>query len=180
MRVITLVCLLSFPASSFGSGPMPETSTGISTPINGNYSILRGTATGESISEYGFEYGETTQYGSTTSSSRQLLDVATLIENGSISFGSSGDPNDELGYVEGISRDSEGNIFVVDANNDAIRKYSSTGKFLLKFGTTGTDPGQFNRVGPIAIDSDDNVYLGDMYNNRVQKFDTQGNFINLF
>ena len=179
MRVITLVCLLSFPASSFGSGPMPETSTGISTPINGNYSILRGTATGESISEYGFEYGETTQYGSTTSSSRQLLDVATLIENGSISFGSSGDPNDELGYVEGISRDSEGNIFVVDANNDAIRKYSSTGKFLLKFGTTGTDPGQFNRVGPIAIDSDDNVYLGDMYNNRVQKFDTQGNFINL-
>ncbi|WP_081853913.1 6-bladed beta-propeller [Candidatus Magnetobacterium casense] len=69
-----------------------------------------------------------------------------------------------------MATDSSGNIYVVDAGNSRIQKFSSSGQFLTKWGSKGSDDGQFKSPDGIAIDSSGNLYVVDAGNSRVQKF----------
>lgn len=76
----------------------------------------------------------------------------------------------------GIAIDSENNIYVVDSGNSQVKKFDSTGKFLLLWGSVGTEYGQFKN--PAGIFADQNyIYVADTGNARIQKFDKSGNFV---
>jgi len=76
----------------------------------------------------------------------------------------------------GIAIDSENNIYVVDSGNSQVKKFDSTGKFLLSWGSVGTEYGQFKN--PTGIFADQNyIYVADTGNARIQKFDKSGNFV---
>ena len=76
----------------------------------------------------------------------------------------------------GIAIDSENNIYVVDSGNAQVKKFDSTGKFLLLWGSVGTGYGQFKN--PTGIFADQNyIYVADTGNARIQKFDKSGNFV---
>jgi hypothetical protein len=76
-----------------------------------------------------------------------------------------------------VAVDSADNVYVSDANNHRIRKYDSSGAFLIQWGSNGNGDGQFNGPQGLAIDPANNVYVADSGNNRIQKFDSAGAFI---
>ncbi|HEY7951539.1 MAG TPA: hypothetical protein VID70_01035, partial [Solirubrobacteraceae bacterium] len=106
----------------------------------------------------------------------------------------------ELRFPDGVAVDSgllsasHGDVYVMDAANDRVEKFDSSGSFLLAFGkevnettsgdvclageacragTPGTEPGEFQmgETGGIAVDGSGDVFVGDV--NRVEEF-TQG------
>ena len=60
-----------------------------------------------------------------------------------------------------VHADSEGNVYVADAGNVRIQRFTPDGTFLTAWGTVGSDEGQFNFPNGVAIDSKDNVYVLD-------------------
>lgn len=85
----------------------------------------------------------------------------------------------DLGYPGiDLAEDSSGNIFIVDTNNQKIKKYDQNGNYLLQFGAEGTGNGEFSYVSSIAIDSSGNVFVADEV--RVQKFTNNGAFLSIF
>ena len=75
-----------------------------------------------------------------------------------------------------IEVDAAGNIYMPDANQQNIKKYSPTGELLLTIGEKGTAPGQFGRPLGIVLDQAGNIYVGD-YTTGLSKFDSNGNLI---
>jgi DNA-binding beta-propeller fold protein YncE len=80
-------------------------------------------------------------------------------------------------YPRGIALDGRGDVYVTDAWNGDVQKYTSDGAFLLRWGGAGIGDGQFDSPEKIAIDEDGFVYVADGGNNRVQKFSPDGTFI---
>jgi hypothetical protein len=116
----------------------------------------------------------------------------------------------ELNQPRGIAVDSQGNVYVGDAQNSRIQKFDSSGNFLRLWGQdvigtglpgdTGTGfeictvaanckkaasstglGGEMTGGQGLAIDASNNVYVADGFNSeRVQKFDSNGNFLRLW
>jgi DNA-binding beta-propeller fold protein YncE len=82
-----------------------------------------------------------------------------------------------LTYPRGIALSGAGDVYVTDAWNGDVQKFTSDGAFLLRWGGAGTGDGQFDSPEKIAIDEDGSVYVVDGGNNRVQKFSPDGTFI---
>jgi len=84
----------------------------------------------------------------------------------------------------GIATDSSGNVFVVDSNNQLIRKITSAGLVSTLagiVGNTGSANGtgtaasfNFNSFASIATDSAGNVYVTDTNNNSIRKITAAG------
>ncbi len=84
----------------------------------------------------------------------------------------------------GMALDSRGNVYVADADNHRVQKFSPDGKFLTKWGSSQcivdsskTCQDKFNFPFDIAIDSLDNVYVLDSGNHRVQKFNSTSSYM---
>ena len=77
----------------------------------------------------------------------------------------------------GVAVDANGNVYVVDTNNNRIQKFTSTGAFLTKWGTNGTGNGQFQNPVAVTVDSVGDVYVADYGNHRVQKFTSTGAYL---
>ena len=96
--------------------------------------------------------------------------------------GTSGNLDGELNGPIGVAVDGSGNVYVADAGNNRIQKFSgptsqSPPTFALKWGTEGSGDGQFITPQGVAVDGSGNVYVADTANNRIQKFDSSGNFL---
>jgi DNA-binding beta-propeller fold protein YncE len=76
-----------------------------------------------------------------------------------------------------VAVDSSGNVYVADAMNSRIQKFSSNGTFITKWGSFGSGNGQFDFPAGVAVDSSGNVYVADTDNSRIQKFSSNGTFI---
>ena len=78
---------------------------------------------------------------------------------------------------------TSGNVYVIDAGNHRIQKFTSDGEFITKWGSEGSGEGQFSNANGIAVDGEGNVYVTDGSNRtkpnyfRVQKFSDKGKFI---
>lgn len=77
-----------------------------------------------------------------------------------------------------------GAVYVVDALNCQIHKYSSDGHLITIWGARGSAEGEFDLwplpnlgSGAVAIDAEENVYVVDTRNQRVQKFTASGQFL---
>jgi sugar lactone lactonase YvrE len=96
-------------------------------------------------------------------------------------WGSSGTGDNQFQFPTGIVTDTAGNVYVSDlgdgsAENDQIRKFTSSGEFLIRWGSEGSgDPRLFNPWG-LAVDSEDFVYVADTANHYVKKFSSSGVF----
>ena len=101
----------------------------------------------------------------------------TSAEEFSHKWGSQGSESGQLHIVTDLDIDSEGNVYVADAGNVRIQKFSSDGTFLTMWGSGGIEDGQFQRGHHLAIDSNDYVYVSDIDNDRIQKFSNDGEFV---
>ena len=92
-----------------------------------------------------------------------------------------GDPNPFKTPV-GVTIDPQGNVYVMDAQNDRVQKFDSAGNFVSMWGSKGSAAGQFatagvwGTLGHLAADTQGNIYVVDTNNYRIQKFDSSGNY----
>lgn len=111
--------------------------------------------------------------------------ISTLAGNGSFSYSGDGGPATDaaLSYVQGVATDSAGNLYIVDAGNQRIRKVDTSGIISTVVGTGvpgfSGDGGlataaQLRDPARIAVDRAGNLYITDAGNRRVRKVTTSG------
>lgn len=95
-------------------------------------------------------------------------------------------------WPHGIYVDSDGNIWVTDADDDGQRghqvfKFSPQGEVLMTLGepgVAGSGPGQFNGPTGVVVAPNGDIFVTDGHdpdsNNRVQKFSADGRFLASF
>ena len=93
-------------------------------------------------------------------------------------MGSLGSGSGQFNGPTGIAI-SEGSIFVVDAGNSRIQRFSlSSGVYEGQFASKGTGAGQLESPSAIAANpTTGNLYVTDTYNYRVQEFSPAGRFL---
>lgn len=92
-------------------------------------------------------------------------------------FSAAGTGDGKLARPQGAALDLSGNVWVVDRENNRVKKFDQAGNLLLQFGTLGSADGQFNDPRGIAISSGGTVWVSDLGNKRVQAFNSNGGFI---
>ena len=75
-----------------------------------------------------------------------------------------------------IEVDAAGNIYVADANQYNVKKYSRSGDLLLTIGGKGTQAGKFTRPLAITLDKQGDIYVADSAT-EISKFDGNGNLL---
>jgi len=107
--------------------------------------------------------------------------VTTIFGDGSIGF-ADGDPSvAKLNYPWKVCVDKDGNIFIADNRNHAIRKISTDGLMSTVAGTGAAGyvdgPGaeaQFNLPTDVAVDNNGVLYVADNGNHRIRKITPDG------
>lgn len=98
----------------------------------------------------------------------------------SCSYAGDGGPatSAHLNYPQGVAVDTSGNIYIADANNNRVRKVTTSGTIttVAGNGTAGfTGDGglataaEMNNPESVAVDSSKNIYIADVNNYRVRK-----------
>ncbi len=80
-------------------------------------------------------------------------------------------------YPHFVALDSSNNVYVSDAANNRIVKFSGGGTLLTQWGSPGTANGQFDYPAGVAVDSSNNVYVADQSNSRIEKFNNDGDYL---
>lgn len=73
--------------------------------------------------------------------------------------------------------DSAGNLYILDAANFRVQKYTADGKFLTSFGRRGQGPGEFGIPTRMDIVDDKFIYIHDAGNSRLHQYTTEGEFV---
>ena len=89
-------------------------------------------------------------------------------------WGATGSGNGNFSSPSGIASFADGVIYVGDAGNNRIQKFSDNGTFIATWGTSGAGDGKFNSPAGLTLDGDGNVYVADAGNSRIQKFTGTG------
>ena len=97
----------------------------------------------------------------------------------SYSFGKKGSSPEQFLYPHDVTFDNEGYLYVTDSNSDCIKKFTSTGQYILTFGSFGLDPGRISYPTFIII-YNNLLYVSELGNSRISIFDTNGCFIHCF
>lgn len=80
-----------------------------------------------------------------------------------------------FGRISGLDVDVEGNVYVVDAQVPALRKYAPDGTHLMDFGRPGEGPGEIKQTdGGVAVLADGRVLLRDPGNARINVYAPDG------
>lgn len=99
-------------------------------------------------------------------------------------WGKSGAKSTEFHYIEGLTVDSVGDLYICDSSewgedysaNHKIAKYDSSGLFKTSWGGWGWGNGQFASPRDVAADSADLIYVVEPWAQRIQVFDKNGNY----
>jgi len=76
-------------------------------------------------------------------------------------WGSVGTSNGQLafGIFTGVATDAACNVYITDAYNNYIQKFTGTGAYLTQRGSSGGGNGQFGSPNGVATDDAGNVYV---------------------
>lgn len=114
----------------------------------------------------------------------QLMAQPVLVLKDSIGSGLDTSGDGDIFGPQGVAIDPDGNIFVVDENNNRIQKFDKDGNFLLKFGSGAPAPVRTKAIEPlmsrptdIARDSNGNLFITNRSGHTVYKYDKDGNYI---
>lgn len=89
-------------------------------------------------------------------------------------FGSPGNENGQFAHPAGIALDAEGNVWVVDEENDRVEEFNQAGSYLGSIGSPGSEKGELERPTDVAIDASGNLWVTDAGNNRIEDFNVEG------
>ncbi|PKN97260.1 MAG: hypothetical protein CVU42_16720 [Chloroflexi bacterium HGW-Chloroflexi-4] len=102
-------------------------------------------------------------------------------------FGSTGIDNGQFTGAHDLAIGPTGDIYVSDARNHRIQRFTSDGQFISTWGSFATvdqggnaPGGTFNEPWGIAVAPDGSVYVADTWNYRIQKFTADGKFITMW
>jgi len=73
-----------------------------------------------------------------------------------------------------VAVDAAGNIYVLDASNQRIQKFSPAGKYLTTIGRKGQGPGEFSYPAAFDIDGQGNFYVLDPFVKKIHVLSPQG------
>lgn len=82
--------------------------------------------------------------------------------------------------IAGITRDSQGNIYISDADSHRILKFDDMGNLLTSWGGFGEEDGKFDTpagIGILNASGEETIYVSDTGNARVQVFSPQGRYL---
>jgi DNA-binding beta-propeller fold protein YncE len=85
-------------------------------------------------------------------------------------IGKKGDGAGDFALPKGVAFDSEGHIYVVDAQFENIQVFDSSGQLLMAFGEEGDGLGEFSLPAGLTIDGMDRIWTADAGNRRIQVF----------
>ncbi len=85
-------------------------------------------------------------------------------------FGEVGDRPGNFARPKGIGIDSEGHIYVADADFNNFQIFDENGQMLLFVGQGGDVPGAFYLPNGMYVDEEDRIYVVDSLNGRIQVF----------
>ena len=93
-------------------------------------------------------------------------------------WGGSGSEPGNLSDPIGVALDAQGNVYVSDAGNNRIQKFTADGKFVAEWGHAGSSEGEFDRPMHLAIPQGRNgfIYVPEYGSDRVQVFNAEGEF----
>lgn len=93
---------------------------------------------------------------------------------GGIGYGLSGRRPGWFQLAKALSTDGYGNIYVADAFNHRIQKFTDQGDFLTIWGSLGSGIDQINYAAGVAVDPEEYLYVSDFFNNRILKLELKG------
>ena len=85
-------------------------------------------------------------------------------------IGKIGDSTGALFRPKAVGVDSEGDVYVVDAQWGVVQVFNRQGQLLYYFGAKGTHAGEFQLPSGLFISHDDKVLVVDSFNRRIQVF----------
>ena len=135
----------------------------------------------------GLNLKHTTVYYPSTGAVKETTTPTGAAENAppayAAQFGSGGSGNGQFNHPVGVAVDASGNVWVVDAYNNRVEKFSSAGAFLAAYGKEGSSEteAQFREPVGIAINQKSgNLYVSDQNNNRVVELSSTGSLVRVF
>ena len=92
-------------------------------------------------------------------------------------FGTEGTGDGQFNHPADVARTANGQLLVVDAENDRVERFSEEGKYLGQFGSEGDEPGQFEHPVALAVAPNGDILVADTLSDRVQRFDSGGEYL---
>jgi sugar lactone lactonase YvrE len=91
-------------------------------------------------------------------------------------WGSLGSGDGQFREPAGVATDAAGDVYVADAANARIQKFTGTGTYLTQWGSSGYGDGQFVYPIDVATNGNGDVYVADAAH-RIQKFSATGTYL---
>lgn len=91
---------------------------------------------------------------------------------GSVVTGSSrGSGSSQLGHAAGVTVAGNGDILVVDTDNNRVQRCRSNGCYTVAGGAQGIGPSQLYGPYSVAVSSSDSLFIADTLNHRIQRWE---------
>jgi len=76
-----------------------------------------------------------------------------------------------------VAANSQGDLYILDVEENVIHKYDPAGKKILSFGKYGSGNGELDAPADITIDKSGNIFVADKGNHRIVKFNSTGTYL---
>lgn len=144
----------------------------------GNWRMLQFSSAGEFLDQIG-GFPDNVFYYPTEIAHNGTLYVADTGRHQILRFpggpiGAEGTGDGEFSVPRGVALDDAGNLFVVDAGNNRVQKFDSTGAFDLEIVESQAADGNFGYLAGIGVDSVGNLFVVDEERACIHKFRPAG------